>query len=387
MAFDIGIFNDLSDTNTIADPIVLATASAIQLPFSKGRIWQDFKQFVDPVSTRKFDIYSRSETSRGGAIGDNWSDGTGTSGLKVADASGLNIGLTLKIESEVVWISAVDKVANTIDVVRGVGGTTGVAHVDATAFSVTGSAIADEDLKDIGSISETTNIFTNYMQTVAEAIDFTKGGQLDKRDGLSDAQLALLQQEAMLRAVRNMARTTVMGFKQEASGSVPWMTAGIIQQLSDSTGGRLVLEQGTVGALNEAKLRTALRAVTDRGLPNTIYVSSANKDVINGFNASDTAVSVMTGRTDTQAGYHVNTYDYEGLVLDVKVDADMPNDVIAIVNTNKCYRGWKKGDELSYHDEVAKSSREFRSTYNGSFGIAIEDVGYEHIIMTGVTQS
>ena len=57
MSFDTGIFTDLDDANSIADPMVLVRASAIDLPMNKGRVWEDARTHEDPDSNRKFEIY------------------------------------------------------------------------------------------------------------------------------------------------------------------------------------------------------------------------------------------------------------------------------------------------------------------------------------------
>ena len=380
MSFETGTLTDMSDANSIADPIVLVAASAVKTPMNLGRFWNDCGEFMENESNRKFDIYSRSETQRAGTTG-VWDD-TATTALDVVSSVGLIKGLVLKVEDELVVVNSVVDATTITVVARGAGGTTAAAH-SSKAYTVIGSAINDIDLKDIGSVTEITNVFPNFMQTVAEPIDFTKGGQIDARKGLSAAQLSVVQEEAMTRVAKNIFASSIHGLKQQKSGDSPYMTAGLVQQLTDTTGGRLVLEASTTGLLDEAKLKAALRTVTATGMPTDIYVSSANKDIINGFNSS----IITTDRTDTQAGNYVDRYNYEGQILNVKIDLSMPDDVIAIVNINKCKKGWKLNDALEYTDEPALSSREKRASFNGSYGLAIEDVGYEHIIMTGVTQS
>lgn len=385
MAFETGTITDLSDPNSIADPIVLVSASAVKNPVNLGRFWNDMGDFTENESNRKFDVYSRSETQRAGTTG-NWVDTVDTTALPVVSTVGLIKGLVLQLGTETVVVKTVVS-GTTIDVVaRGAGGSTAQAH-NAVAYTVIGSAINDIDLKDIGSVSEVTNVFNNFMQTVAEPIDFTKGGQIDARKGLSPNQMSIVQEEAMTRVAKNIFASSIHGLKQQKVGDSPYMTAGLIQQLTDTTGGRLVLEQSTVGDLDEAKLKTALRTVTRTGTPTDIYVSSANKDVINEFLGASSAVTVNAEQGRTTAGYYIDSYNYEGQILNVKIDLSMPDDVIAIVNINKCRKGWKLNDALEYTDEPALSSREKRSAFNGSYGIVIEDVGYEHIIMTGVTQA
>ncbi len=386
MSFELGIFTDLSDENSIADPMVMVRAAAIQLPFAKGRVWEDARIKPDPESNRKFDIYSRTETPRGGTIGTGGVDDTVVV-FPITATAGLIKGLVLNVAGEYVVIKSVDSATQITVRERGTAGTTAAAHIATTAFTVVGSAIDDVDLKDIDSVSEITNIYQNYMQTTAEPIDYTRGGQLDPRKGLNQAQLDLLEEEALLRVAKGISQTTIFGLKAEKDGDAPWMTAGILQQLSDASNGRLVLTYDAAGALTEAKLKAALREVTERGTPTDIYVSAANKDIINEFLGASAAtkLSVNTDMSNTTAGYYVDSYNYEGLILNVKIDADMPDSQIAIMNMNKVWKGWKRGDELRLEKQPDASSREHRSAYNGSYFIAIEDVGYEHILITGVT--
>ena len=254
MSFETGTLTDMSDANSIADPIVLVAASAVKNPVNLGRFWNDCGGFTENESNRKFDVFSRSETQRAGTTG-SWADGTTTDALPVVSTVGLIKGLVLQVEDEVVVVKNVAS-ATTIDVVaRGAAGTTGVAH-SAKPYTVIGSAINDIDLKDIGSVTEITNVFNNYMQTVAEPIDFTKGGQIDARKGLTANQLALVQEEAMTRVAKNIFASSIKGLKQQKSGDAPYMTAGLIQQLTDTTGGRVVLEDSSVGVLTETKLKS-----------------------------------------------------------------------------------------------------------------------------------
>jgi len=386
MSFETGPLTDMSDANSIADPIVLVAASAVKNPVNLGRFWNDCGEFTENESNRKYDVYSRSETQRAGTTG-SWDD-SATTGLTVVSSVGLIKGLVLKVEDELVVVNSITNATTITVVARGAGGTTAAAH-SAKAYTVIGSAINDIDLKDIGSVTEVTNVFNNFMQTVAEPIDFTKGGQIDARKGLSANQLALVQEEAMTRVAKNIFGSSIHGLKQQKTGDSPYMTAGLIQQLTDTTDGRLVLEDSSVGALTETKLKSALRQVTATGMPTDIYVSSANKDLINEFlgSASASQVALNSDIRNTTAGYFVDSYNYEGQILNVKIDLSMPDDVIAIVNINKCKKGWKLNDALEYTDEPALSSREKRASFNGSYGLAIEDVGYEHIVMTGVSQA
>lgn len=72
-------------------------------------------------------------------------------------------------------------------------------------------------------------------------------------------------------------------------------------------------------------------------------------------------------------------------MLNLRVDADMPDGKIACVNQGKCKKGWLANDGLRMVDEPSASSRESRKSLQGSLGFIIEDVGTDHILLCGIT--
>jgi hypothetical protein len=393
MAFDVGTVTQFDDPNSIMDPQVLISAKAVNLGINKGKFWNALSAPIAPLMDVVFEIYNRTKTTKGGAVGDGagagW-DATATTDLPVDATSikGLTVGSVLKVEDEYVVVKSADRTANTIDVwSRGAGGTTGAIHADTTAYSVIGFAGKDTDLKNVESISEATAKYENYCQTIFETLDWTfQAGNL-ARKGLTPPQIkTVLMNEAMNRVAENLAVTAVLGKKQEgAKGSNPYMTAGLLAQLADNAGGgRPVLSYNANGALTEAKLRSALQEVFQNGSPNAIWVNPTNKEIINGFDGSPTQVQLNRDAGSVVAGTTVQIYNYEGVSLNVMVDSDMPNDIIPIVNMSKCSKGWLQNDTLRAVEEPEISSREKRESIQGSVGIAIEDVGYEHTYIYGI---
>jgi hypothetical protein len=231
MSFNFGTVTEFDDTNSIHDPVVQAAAKAITLPRFKGVFYQGMGAPQAPVISRDFDIYSRSKSARNGVIGDGaatgWINGVATTALAMTAAAikGLTVGHVLKVEDEVVQVKSVDRTANTIDVKgRGLGGTTGAAHADTTAFTVIGYAGLDADLKNVESISESTLKYKNYVQTVFELLDWEKGAEL-ARKGLAAANIvAILRREAAYRVAEMLSLMSIHGYKQLGSSSVSWMS-------------------------------------------------------------------------------------------------------------------------------------------------------------------
>lgn len=388
MAFNFGQFNEFSDSVTFADPVVEAVARAIQLSPWTGRIYQAMGAPATTISTKEFEVYKRTKTSRNGVIGGNWDDDDVT-GLAISSASlaGLTIGHVLKVGSEVVIVSAVNRANNTISVyARGAGGTTAAAHTSGDAFAVIGYAGSDTDLKNVDAVSESTTVWTNYVQTVFEVIDWTKHAEL-QRKGLDAANATvILVQDAEHRVAELLAKMAVLGVKQQASdASDRFMSAGLIAQLGDVTN-RGANVYNVSGDLTEVKFKAALKQLFDAGgRANVVWCSPTVKDYINAFIGSSLIQLNDTPANHVAGGVYANAYDFEGQLLQVEVDADMPNDQIAVVNSSKLRKGWLANDGLRLVDEPQKSSREFRRSLQGSVGFLVEDVGIDHILLTGIT--
>jgi hypothetical protein len=396
MSFNYGTVSEFSDANSIANPVISALAKAIQLPAFKGALYQKASPPMVPIKQKTFEVYSRSKTTRNGVIGTagsgtDWGSTSDTTALPIAAAYlvGLSIGHVLKVDSEVMVISAIDRSGNTIDVhARGAGGTTAATHTTGAAFSVIGFAGRDADLKNVTASNEATLKYTNYVQSVFEVLDWKKGAEL-QRQGLSAANaIAVIREEAAIRVAEMLSAMAVNGVKQlGADGGTPYMSAGLLSQLEDTAGStRPILRyNASSAALSETILKGALDTVFATGSPDTIVCSLAKANLFAGFLGAGKDVTIQTGRDDTGAGRWVDHYDYNGIRLGIMVDADMVADKVAIVTMGKIRKGWLEGDMLNTQKEPDLSSREHRESITGSVGFLVEDVGYDHIEIYGLT--
>lgn len=388
MAFNFGQFNEFSDSVTFADPVVEGVARAINLGPFTGKFYEAMGAPAATIATKEFKVYSRTLTSRNGTIDAGWDD-SATTGLGIADDSlkGLTVGHVLSVGSEVVIVKKVDRSAGTIDVhKRGDGGTTAATHKANDPFDVIGFAGSDSDLKNVESVTESTKVWSNFVQTVFETIDWLKHGEL-LRQGLESANATLvLVREAEIRVARMLATMSIRGVKAQGTSSEGrYMSAGLLAQLGDKS--RDARQYNVAGALTEAKFVAALKDAFDGGAtPDTIWVSPTVKSYLNAFLGADSSVALIDQKSNhTAGGVYVDSYNYEGAILRVRVDADMPNDRIAIVNQGKCKKGWLEGDGLRMVDEPTLSSRELRKSLQGSIGFLVEDVGSDHTLLYGIT--
>lgn len=391
MSFEIGLITEYDDPQSIQDPIVAANAKAINLPSNVGKVWEAMRAPTFGISGKTFQIYGRSKTERVGSVGSSEWDASAVSGLSVTDALAETIttGSVLKIGSEVVVVKAVTRASgsSTISVFgRGSGATTAATHSASAAIEVIGHAGNDTDLKSVESFSETTMKYSNFAQTVFETVDTAQTESLIGRIGLDQSYEQLRRMEAQIRVSRNLAKSSVIGLKQEGvKGGVPYMTAGLFPQLADSTcenSKTRAVNRYNAGAsaLSETLLKAALKQAFSVGNPDTLIVNPTHKALINEFGASIR----QTGRSDTGAMWYVNQIDYEGKALNIIVDADVPSDRLAVVTLGMLQKGWLSGDMLTFKEEPSLSSREKRESLQGTFGIIVDGVGYDHLDIYGL---
>ena len=391
MAFTLGKVTDFDDANTILTPEVLVTAKAITLPTNKGVLYQSMSAPQRAITQKEFEIYSRTATGLTGVVGDGsgalggWAD-SGTTGLKMT-AVGMNaltVGSVLKVESEIVAVKSVNRTAYTIDVfARGMGGTSAAAHADTTAYTVIGIAASDGDLKNVESKSENTVKYKNFAQTIFEIVEYTQSELLIGRKGLTTAnEIALCRQEAMLRVAKLLSSNAINGTKHQGTKVIPYMSAGLFAQLADDSSGTRVINRYNANstAFSETILKTALDQTMNIGNCDTILVSPAKKKLMNAFISSRTVM-----RDDKTAGSNVEFYEYEGVVFNIMVDADVPSDRVALINLAKCQKSFLEGDVIRFVEEPPASSREHRESIQGTVAFAVDGVGYDHCDIYGLT--
>ncbi len=389
MAWEIGPVHEFYDVNSKMDPVILTAAKAVKLPRNKGAFYQAMNAPQVAITQKEFEIRSRSKTVRDGKIGNAW-DSSSTSGLSVDSESvkGITIGSELKVGSEIVVVSAVSRAANTIDVFsRGYGGTTAAAHDAASKFVVIGYAGRDVDLKNVDSQHEHTIVYKNAVQTVFHAIDWTKHGMLTRK-GLSPAQAQLIvYQEELFKVAEDLARMALFGTKHiPLSYSEPYGSAGAFEQLEDTvSGSRPTLVYDLDGGdLTEDKFKAILDEVMRTGNPDVCWCSSAVKRIFDSFIKADTSHVITVERGERTAGTGIDYYEYNGARIQIRVDADFPDDKLIVCNQSLMKKGWLIDDVLTTKDEPDSSSREHRKSIQGSIGFIVEDVGYEHILVKNI---
>lgn len=392
MALDIGMHWNIDDPVSRPDPLILGAAADIVQGKNEGSIWQRLQIYPDAVTNFEFEIYDRSITSTTGVIGNGagtgWADGTTTTDLPMTEAAVkvLTVGHQLLVGDEQVIVKAVDRSANTIDVVaRGHGATSGAAHTDGTAFKVIGSGINPTDLKNVESFFEKTGKYVNYTQRVSAVLD-------QEFDDIIQARKAIEQQpqimkEAMQRIAVQLYSLPIYGTKSMKTKSSPYTTAGIVEQLTLGGGERSPLTFDATGYKSLTKIfEDALEVIwAAGGNPNVIYLSPTYKRLLNPLMQQFKVGSVgqKSGVIGTDAA---TTFFYDGVELELVADKDMPTGSFEIVTESEIYKGWRAGDGLrGPNEEPAGSSLEKRFSIYGSVFFVVKGVGVKHIHVQNVS--
>jgi len=385
---DIGLHYTLDDANSKLDPEVIAIAKRItdQDAIEFGRVWELFGQRSRPLTTDEFEILKRQYTkptitvTASGAAAD-WDTAADITALPVpaSDIAKITVGDVLQVGDEIVVVKSLNRTANTIDLYeRGAGESTAVAHgVGAVTVRVVGNANIEGTVA-VEALAELTTIYTNYCQLVEEKIDLTKADEDQMRK--TGATFDDLRDEAMLRVKKKLARTAIDGVSRAPSKTIPGMTRGLLQWLGLTDG----IKTAVGGAFTQTTLDNLLDTIRlEGGKPNAIVMNVANKRV---FNAFTSATAINQDVKDKTTGRIVETYLADGLGgIPIIVDIDMPNDQVAVVDTSKLTKGWKVNDELKLVEEPPVNSRQKAETIQGKFGLAVENVGQSHGLLTGLT--
>lgn len=389
---DLGLHTTLDDAESILDPEVISISERITPLLAKefGKIWELFTTRATPFMTDEFEVLSRNYTSPEVVDGTSgagllWDKTDKTTDLPISSGTidRITIGDVLLFASEIVVVSVVDRGANTIDVYeRGSGETTGVQHYSGaggsgTTIKIIGNAHR-EGRVDGEAMAELTGKVTNYCQLVQEIIDLSHADSEQARK-TGRTEIAL-KSEAMERVVRDLSRSAIYGTARVGTSSIPASTRGLLNYMEQVAG---ALKTNVAGAFTETVLKNGLDNVRETGgTINAIVMSVANKRIANGFTGVD---AIQTDRTDRQGGHVLDGYIADGFgSIPFIVDIDMPNDKVALVNTNFMQKGWKEGDQLRFENETNVNSRERKETLQGKFGLSMEQIGKSHQLLYGI---
>lgn len=387
MALDLGLHTTLNDSTSALDPEVIAIAERITKLQSPefGQVWNLFGN-RKPFITDEFEVLTRTNTAAEVVVtatggGADWDTNSDTTALPVSAGTidRITIGSILLVEDEIVVVKSVNRTGNTIDVYeRGSGESAAAAHgTGAITAKVIGHAHR-EGTNDAEARAETTEKITNYLQLVEEVVDLSKEDSDQARKFGQTEEV--LKAEAMERVIEGLARTAIYGVARQETSAIPAQTRGMLQHLNLSAG----IKTAVSGAFTETSLKNILDDVREAGgTVNAIVMNVAKKRIANGFTGAD---AIQTSRSDREGGQVLDAYIADGLGrIPFIVDLDMPSDQVALVNTRFMEKGWKANDQLQFKPETNVGSREKKETLQGKFGLAMQQIGRSHAVLTDLS--
>jgi hypothetical protein len=387
MSFDTTVGKFLtSDSSYLTDDI---KAIATLVEGANTRTWDLFREgeSAKSVTITWYDALSNSLQGAVGAA--TWSDGSTKTGLDVSATTSkiVNVGDVLLVEDEQVIVAAVDRTANTIDVVaRGHGSTTGASHAAGKVIYIVGSAQV-EGTVDGDSIIEDNEQNLNYVQLFQEPISWSRTSANQSYDDMTSLRVDA-EKKAMSRMLKKLNLTALLGEPVARTGTTAGTAGGLSHYIINATGANTV---SVGGSLSEDKLKTLLEAIaSDGGQPNVLLCSPSDKAIINTWNlAANTAAATrtVTTRQDRGAGNIVDYYDSEALGrLEIIVDPLLMSTrgELYVLNTQKIARHWFVNDALRFEMEPS-NSRSFAETLQGQCTFSIKDAGIDFGALYGIT--
>jgi len=316
--------------------------------------------------------YDAQPNSLEGAVRATGWNNSDLTGLPIDDAlaSVVNIGDIIEVGTEQLIVSAVVRTGGsaTISVLaRGHGSTSPATHSASDPIYIIGNANV-EGTVDGSSIIEDNVLRQNYFQLIEEVVEVTKTG---KNQSYEDVQSKLneMRVRALSRALRKMNMTALFGVADAGSASAPRTCAGIREFLSGNSD---AINTNCSGTFTEPLLKTTLLEIAKRGgTPNLILCSPEQKNVINGFNTTNTRYA----REEKVAGNLVDFYEGEGVGRLAVVSDPLLRDAFGemyILNTNKMGKMWFPDDAMRFAEEPA-NSRTIKETLQGQFTLKFKD--------------
>jgi hypothetical protein len=273
----------------------------------------------DPVKSYKHEWTQTQLAGRGETV--TLADDTGTS-LTVADANAYTTDELLRIEDEVVRVSAIAN-DTTLTIVRAQAGTTGAAHAAKHAIRI---GVAREENSTAGtSVTSNAAKLYNYVQTFDRPVELSTHeiAQLSTRQGNPfEGQL----EERFIEINQQLARAVFYGVRYEDTSAKRYFMGGLKQFVTTN------VTNAAAASLSLDMIDDIIQAQVDAGaLPTTMVMGTIQKRKLDALDAS----LVRTGK-ETRVGGNPITQTWQSGVLknplNVIVDHSILTDEVWILD-------------------------------------------------------
>jgi hypothetical protein len=222
----------------------------------------------------------------------NGSIASNTTAVTVDDASIFQEGHIILIDSEQMWVSAVNTSSEVLTVTRGYSGTQ-ASHADNAAVEIVGMARLEGDESDDIAFTDRT-VGSNYTQILHKEIKVSRTHEQLSQYGIAD-EFDYQAAKAVPELVRLLEKQLYRGARKAGSATTPRAMGGFGTFITDNT-----INAG--GAVTQADFEDALEAAFNDGGygPWAAFCSPSNMQVIKNF--YDSSNFLQVSREETTAG-------------------------------------------------------------------------------------
>lgn len=242
--------------------------------------------------------------------------------ITVTDGSIFQPGHVILIDSEQMWVSAVNTSTEVLTVTRNYSGTQ-ATHADTTAIEIVGLARLEGDDSDpIAFTDRTTN--SNYTQILHHEVKVTRSQQQTPQYGIA-SEFDYQEAKGLVEISRLIEKQLYLGARKAGSATTPRAFGGFGTFITDNTvsAGGAVVKQDFIDA--------AQASFDDGGTgPWKAFVNSANKEVISTF--LDTSTLLRVTQQESQAGMVVDSIKTDFGQVDIVLDRWARDDKIYMVD-------------------------------------------------------
>lgn len=284
--------------------------------------------------------------------------------LTVANARQYSIGTMIKLDNEVVRVTAIAS-ATSLTIARAQLGTTAAAHTGSVAFSI--GVAQSENQTGVAAVSDTSDRLFNYIQIFERAVELsnTEIMQASTEGNPLTGQLKRRYIEFM----REVAMAFFYGVRYEDATNKRHHTGGLTQFITTN-----VTNVG--GALSISAIDAMLLNIVEAGAdPKVIALSPYQKQKLDALDNN----KQMLGKKEHVGGGLVTQTWQSGILdheLDIFVDFGLKRDELWILDTEYVKAGNQEGNGVSgavkVVDATAKGQDGKKQVIRGHLGFKVE---------------
>lgn len=290
--------------------------------------------------------------------------------MTTADATMLQKGHIIKIDTELAWVSAISGVS--ITVTRGVAGGTNATHTSTAAISVVGMArLEGADSDAVGFTDKTTT--SNVTDIFHQEVKVNRSQRLMSQYGLDDEMK--YQEDKVIPSLMRLIELEVLESKALAAGSAttPRIFGGIQA---------FVTTNKVSGAtLSQAQFESAVMSIYQNGgtPPFNAYVSPVNYQKVKNF--YDSSLFLKVERSETTVGMVIKQIATPFGEVNLILDRWCSNSIIPIL----CPANAGMVTYDPFHvDELAKTGDADKEEVVGEFSFCLRQQK-SHALLTNVS--